>query len=155
MKKQLVNVLMVSILPFGISACSATNTQRATPHVEPESGERTYAQNYKDMVLATCIANAYEGDKNAAIDSGSSVTALREWTYYDLDEAPEAIKSLVNSYLMRDYFNPIAEAEVEGIRFDFLKCLDMYHSKELDTQVKRLVTHPNRTYRQERQENPD
>jgi len=152
MNKQLANVLMVSILLFGISACSATNTQRATPHLGPEAGGRTYAQNYKDMVLATCIANAYEGDKNAAIDSGSSVSALREWTCYDLDEAPAAIKSLVESYLMRDYFNPIAESEVKGIRFDFLKCLDMYHSKELDTQVKRLVPHPNRTYRQE---NPD
>jgi len=108
MKKWLINVLMASILPFGISACSVTNTQRATPHVGPDAGGRTYAQNYKDMVLATCIANAYKGDKNAAIDSGSSVAALREWTYYDLDEAPEAIELLVNSYLMRDYFNPIA-----------------------------------------------
>jgi len=149
MKKRLAKILMLPVLLFGISACSVTNTQRATSHVGPEAGGRTYAQNYKDMALATCIADAYKDDENAAADSGSSVSALREWTYYDLDEAPEAIKSLVNSYLMRDYFNPIAESEVKGIRFDFLKCLDMYHSKELDAQVKRLVIRPSRTYRQE------
>ena len=34
------------------------------------------------------------------------------------------------------------------MRFDLLKCLDLYHSKELDAQVKSLVFHPKRIYRQ-------
>jgi len=34
------------------------------------------------------------------------------------------------------------------VRFDLLKCLDLYHSKELDAQVKSLVFHPKRIYRQ-------
>jgi hypothetical protein len=71
----------------------------------PQAGARTYAQNYKDMVLATCIANAYKGDKYAATDAGSSVSALRDWAYYDLDKAPDEISDLVNEYLARDYHN--------------------------------------------------
>ncbi|MBB5505254.1 type VI secretion system amidase immunity protein Tai4 [Paraburkholderia atlantica] len=145
MKKVLVGILTASSLIFGTSACYAKADQRATP----QAGARSYAQNYKDMVLATCIANAYKNDKDAAIDAGSSVSVLRDWTYYDLEKAPDAIKALVDSYLARDYQNPLVESEIEGVRFDFLKCLDLYHSKELDAQVKRLVIKPKRTYRQD------
>ncbi|KIH81924.1 hypothetical protein UCMB321_4229 [Pseudomonas batumici] len=118
--------------------------------ISPEAGARTYGQNYKDMVLATCIANAYKDDKSATIDAGSSVSTLRDWTEYDLEKAPNAIKALVDRYLAHDYHNPLVESEVQGVRFDLLKCLDLYHSKELDTQVKRLVIHPNRIYRQDK-----
>ena len=118
-------------------------------HTSPQAGARTYAQNYKDMVLATCIANAYTNEKNAAIDAGSSVSALRDWTYYDLEKSPDAIKSLVDAYLARDYHNPLAESEIKGVRFDLLKCLDLYHSQELDSLVKRVVINPKRTYRQD------
>lgn len=52
--------------------------------------------------------------KNAAIDAGSSVSALRDWTYYDLEKSPDAIKSLVDVYLARDYHNPLVESEIKG-----------------------------------------
>jgi hypothetical protein len=114
----------------------------------PEAGGRTYAQNYKDMALALCISTAYGGD--AAVDAGSSFSALRDWTLYDMENAPEKMKQIVEKYLRRDYHNPLVEAETKAdIKFNFLKCLDMYHSKELDAQVKRVVSKPNRTYRQD------
>ncbi|AKJ28713.1 hypothetical protein AAW51_2022 [Caldimonas brevitalea] len=116
----------------------------------PEAAGRTYATNYKDMVLATCIATAYQNNRSAATDAGSSVSALRDWTYYDLENSPDEIMSLVNRYLARDYHNPLVEPEVKGVKFDLLKCLDLYHSAELNAQVKRFVSKPNRTFRQER-----
>jgi len=115
----------------------------------PQASARTNAQNYKDMVLATCLANAYKGNKHAATDAGSSVSALRDWTEYDLEKAPDEIKRLVDQYLAKDYQNPLVEAEIQGVRFELLKCLDLYHSDELDSQVERLVIDPMRTYRQE------
>jgi hypothetical protein len=115
----------------------------------PQADTRTNAQNYKDMVLATCVANAYKGDKHAATDAGSSVSALRDWTEYDWEKAPDEIKSSVDKYLARDYRNPLVEAEIKGVRFDLLKCLDLYHSDELDKQVKRLVINPQHTFRQD------
>jgi len=127
------------------STCYAQNSQQASP----QAAARTYAQNYKDMVLATCITTAYKRDKEAAADAGSSVSALRDWAYYDLEKAPDAIKALVEEYLARDYHNPIVESEVKGVRFDFLKCLDLYHSKALDEQVKQLVILPDHTFRQD------
>ncbi|WP_414502640.1 type VI secretion system amidase immunity protein Tai4 [Zymobacter sp. IVIA_5232.4 C2] len=118
-------------------------------HKGPEAGSRSYAQNYKDMVLTTCIAKAYAGDKNAAMDAGSSVSALVDWTSYDLEKSPDAVKSLVDRYLARDYYNPLVESDIKGVKFDMLKCLDMYHSKELDTLTKKMVINPNHTYRQD------
>lgn len=50
-----------------------------------------------------------------------------DWTYYDLEKSPDAVKSLVERYLAQDYRNPWAESEVKNVRFDFLKCLDLYH----------------------------
>jgi hypothetical protein len=85
------------------------------------------------------------------VDSAARMTAsaLRDWIYYDMEKSADAIKSLVNNYLARDYSNPIVESEIKGVRFDFLKCLDLYHSKELDAQAKRFVINANRTYRQD------
>ena len=114
----------------------------------PEAAKRTYAQNYKDMVLATCIATAYAKEKGAGVDAGSSVSALREWTYYDMENSPDAIRALVDRYLARDYYNPLAESEVKGIKFDLLKCFDLYHSDELAAQTRQMVPDPNRTSRQ-------
>jgi hypothetical protein len=47
---------------------------------------------------------------------------------------------LVAKYLRRDYRNPV-EGYV-GAKFDALKCVDMYHSAELDQLVKKYVPHP-------------
>lgn len=115
----------------------------------PQAGARTYAQNFKDMVLASCLARAYENDPGASTDAGSSVGALRDWTSFDMEKSPEAVEALVDQFLARDYANPLVESEVKGVRFDFLKCMDLYHSKALDRLVKRLVIHPQRSYRQE------
>lgn len=114
----------------------------------PQAPSRTHAQNYKDMVLATCIAQAYSNEAGAAIDAGSSASALRDWTSFDLEESPEAVKALVDNYLARDYTNPLVEAETRGVRFDLLKCLDLYHSKALEELVKRLLILPTHISRQ-------
>ncbi|BCH59082.1 hypothetical protein RvVAR0630_17060 [Agrobacterium vitis] len=121
----------------------------------PQAAGRTYLQNYKDMVLATCISNAYKDDKGASADAGSSVSALRDWTYYDMDKSPDAMNALIEKFLMKNYSNPLAESEVKGVKFDFLKCLDLYHSKELNDQAKKYVVKPSHTYRQDNQSKGD
>jgi len=95
------------------------------------------------------MTQAYRNDTGAATDAGSSASALRDWTYFDMEKSPDAVKSLVNRYLARDYSNPLVESEIEGVRFDFLKCMDLYHSKALEDLVKRIVIHQKRTFRQE------
>jgi hypothetical protein len=134
------------LLAIMLTASAAFATDRPS---SPQSMGQSYGQNYKDMVLATCGASAYQDDKNAASDAGSSVSALRDWTNYDLEKSPDEVKALVNNYLKRNYTNPLADAEVKGVRFDFLKCLDLYHSKELDALAKKVVISPGHTYKQD------
>ena len=137
---------LAAALAFSAAAGHA-NDEAGT---SPQAGARTYAQNYKDMVLAECIASAYRNEPKAAMDAGSSASALMDWTSYDLEKHPQGSRPLIDRYLARDYFNPLVESEVKGVRFDLLKCLDLYHSPELEAQVKRFVVHPKRTYRQDR-----
>lgn len=129
--------------------CLAPISFASPPESSPQGMERTYAQNYRDMVLATCIANAYKGEKSTAMDAGSSVTALREWAYYDFEKSPDAVKALIDKYLARDYTNSLVESEIKGVKFDLLKCLDLYHSKELNALVKEVVIKPGHTYVQD------
>lgn len=131
------------------AALLAPHAYARSPLDSPQASGRAYGLNYKDLVLAWCVAEAYP-DSDAAADAGSSVSALIDWTYYDMETAIKPMHALIKRYLARDYSNPIVENEVPGIKFNFLKCLDLYHSKELQDQVRRYVEHPNRTYRQDR-----
>ncbi|WP_175820355.1 type VI secretion system amidase immunity protein Tai4 [Burkholderia sp. BCC0419] len=138
----LLRCVMFWALMFAAQSCHATDTTSS-----PQAGARTYAQNYKDMVLAECVATAYRNEPSAAMDAGSSASALMDWTDFDLERNPDASKSLVNRFLARDYRNPVVESEIKGVRFDFLKCLDLYHSQELEAEVRRFVINPKRSYR--------
>ncbi|WP_253252722.1 T6SS amidase immunity protein Tai4 family protein [Burkholderia sp. IDO3] len=44
------------------------------------------------MVLAQCLATAYEQAPAVSKDIGSSTNALRDWTYYDLEHVLEVLE---------------------------------------------------------------
>jgi len=137
------------VLLAGFAAVTCIAHAEDNVVASPQAGSRTHAQNYKDMILAECIATAYRKDADATKDAGSSASALMDWAYFDMEKEPDAGKSLVNRFLARDYHNPLVESEIKGVRFDLLKCLDLYHSSDLDAQAKRLVINPKRTFRQD------
>jgi len=110
--------------------------------MSPEAPNRNFLKNYKDMVFATCIAKAYKSDQHAAMDAGSSARVNSYLSRDYFNPLAETQIVLVNSYLSRDYFNPLAETEVKGLKFDFLKCLDLYHSKELDRLARDVISQP-------------
>jgi len=140
----------LAIAAAAVLGGGAAAAQGQAEAASPQAGTRSYAQNYKDMVLAECIATAYQGEQKAARDAGSSASALRDWTQYDWDAHPyDEVTDLVRKALAQDYRNPLVESEVKGVRFDLLKCLDLYHSKALEAQVRKVVIHPKRTYRQD------
>lgn len=146
MRIQSFHVLAVLVSIAGLPVAYALDVVQGSP----QAGTRTYAQNYKDMVLAECIATAYKNEPVVAKDAGSGASALRDWTNYDWEKNTyEVVGRLVSQYLARDYHNPLVEPEIKGVRFDLLKCLDLYHSRELDALVKRVVINPKRAYRQD------
>lgn len=127
---------------------TATVPAASVPVNSPQAAARTNGENFKDMLLALCIANAFKGEP-AGADASSSFSALRDWTYYDMENSPNAMKALVDRYLARDYHNPLAEAEAPGMNFQLLKCLDLYHSEEAWLQMQKFVPNPDRTAAEE------
>ena len=99
---------------------------------------RNNATNFRDRTLAYCIAQAYKGSR-AGQDAMKTGGVFLDWTYYDLDANPE-IDVLVARFLGRDYSTPVeGYADTE---FSLLKCIDMYHSPELDALIQKYVPHP-------------
>lgn len=99
---------------------------------------RSNAENYQDRALAYCVATAYKGSP-AGADAHISMSAFLEWTDYD-DKGNKAIDQLVEKYLRRDYSNPM-EGYADA-KFNLLKCIDMYHSRELAELVRKYVPNP-------------
>jgi hypothetical protein len=139
--------LFVTLLLWALLFPNISQTKDDSPIVGPQAVNRPYGQNYKDMVLAGCIARAYSGNSEASKDADYSASVYIEWTKYDLENSHKEIDALIEKYLALDYQNPLVE--YQGIKFDLLKCFDLYHSKELASQVDRFVENPNRTYRQD------
>lgn len=140
-------LIFLSTLSIGLTACS-THAEENKDN-SPQAHFRSYLQNYKDMVFAECIATAYRNNPNAATDAGSSVSALRDWTYYDFEQSIDAVNPLIEGYLARDYYNPLVDTEIQNVQFNLLKCLDLYHSKDLDALAKKVVIKPDYSYHQD------
>lgn len=99
---------------------------------------RNNATNFKDRALAFCVARGYT-DTPAGEDAASTGGVFLDWTYFDL-AANDELDALIARYLQRDYSTPI-----EGFsdaKFTLLKCIDFYHSPELDQLVRNYVHHP-------------
>ncbi|MFD2366527.1 T6SS amidase immunity protein Tai4 family protein [Pseudoduganella sp. GCM10020061] len=111
----------------------------------PTAAVRRNDSNFKDMVLAVCISRVYAHQDHAAADAAGTARALVEWTSYDADSAPDQINRLINTYTKRSYRNPIGDNN--GTKFDLLKCLDLYHSKELNMLASRVVVAPSSVQR--------
>jgi len=99
---------------------------------------RTNAENFKDRALAACMSTANKGSP-AGDDAGVTTSAFLEWTDYD-DKGNTAVDKLVQKFLSRDYSNP-TEGYADA-QFNTLKCIDLYHSRELGELVRKYVPHP-------------
>ncbi|KOC89984.1 T6SS amidase immunity protein Tai4 family protein [Winslowiella iniecta] len=108
----------------------------------PETAYRTYAQNYKDAALAYCVSQAYAADGNAHADASASANGIDNWGEYDLENSSGKVPELVKEYLSRDY----QSKHGHGTRLNLMKCLDMYHSVQLQELVEKYVPHPEKSY---------
>lgn len=130
--------LLAALATIAMPLCASAGD--ALTGDSPDAPLRTNAQNYKDRMLATCIAMAYKDAPTAHQDASITASVFIEWTYYDVENSGKEIEGLLNRYLGRDYRNPLEG--YAGARFDLLKCIDMYHSKELEAQVRKFVDKP-------------
>lgn len=94
------------------------------------------------MLLAGCIATAYNDSPEAMLDAQHASSALVEWTEYDAEGATGVDEKLIDRYLARTYHSKADSSA----RLDLLKCFDMYHGSEQDVQVQQYVERPDASF---------
>jgi hypothetical protein len=140
--------ILATLAMLTITACSvASSSPKAenSSSILPKAATRNYAQNYKDMALAYCVAKAYAADPHANADATATAGGLDQWTRYDAERSTNAIPSLAKRYLSRSYTSILGV----NVKLNLMKCIDMYHSKELSTLVQKYVQNPQHTYEQD------
>ncbi len=118
---------------------AATSADAAWP---PGAARRTHAQNYADIALALCVAEAYASEPRAKEDALASASGIDAWSNYDLERASAPLRDLVKRTLAQErhaYRGP-------QVRLDLMKCIDMVHGPELARQIRLFAPSPNRAY---------
>lgn len=91
----------------------------------PYSGVE-YLKNY---ALSACISDAYQAPE-VVKDANAAASGYLELGTFPIEAHQEAI-ALAQAFLKREYFSR------SGERLMLMKCIDFYHSKELDQLVRR------------------
>ncbi|WP_174280622.1 T6SS amidase immunity protein Tai4 family protein [Sphingomonas bacterium] len=104
---------------------------------------RTYLQNAKDAALAGCIAEAYRTSPDASGDAVATAGGyMQNFTDFDIEHGGEKLSALITRTLTQSYLS----IQGSSVRLDLMKCLDMYHGRELDALVHRYSAHPLHSY---------
>ena len=133
---------MLVALPCASALAASANPPEKRQEL-PEVASRTYGQNFKDLVLSSCVAAAYASEPKAEADAGATAGGLDStWTNYDPELAAGEIIKLIEKYLARQY-NSI---QGPSIKLDLMKCLDLYHAaRYLELLAIDVVPEPART----------
>lgn len=100
---------------------------------EAQSIEHTYSPNqyFKNYALSVCLADAYKSDDEVK-DASTSARVYLELGSYPLEAHTEAIE-LSKEFSKKKY------KSITGDEVTLMKCIDFYHSKELDKISKKYM----------------
>jgi methionine-rich copper-binding protein CopC len=116
----------------GQSAAHAT-VQKTDPARDGAPMTASYSQKdlLKNWALSACLATVAT-DPALRADANATASAYMEFGH-QAPEAYAALRELVEKYAARHY-----NGSVEG-RFDTMKCIDLFHSRELNSLTTRLA----------------
>ena len=98
-----------------------------------ESMTETYSQKtlLKNWALSVCLAKISK-DPSAKEDANATASAYLEFGHQRI-EVYDALRDIAERYANRRYSGSIKS------EFNTMKCIDLFHSKELDSLVKRYA----------------
>jgi len=85
----------------------------------------------KNWALSRCLGQVY-GDAKTKDDANATAGAYLEFGHQPI-EAYDALSALVTKYVQRNYASSV------GSDLNTMKCIDLFHSKELDVLTGRLA----------------
>ena len=130
MKKLILSVLAMSLLAWDCAYASEETLSNGY------SAPRTQTYSIKDMLknwaLSRCIG-AITKDKATRDDAYATAGAYFEFAVYPLETFHE-LDGVVNKYVLKKYSGLMPS------EFNTMKCIDMYHGKELESVVTEWTT---------------
>lgn len=117
--------LKVALVLATVCQCLAPAASHAQTARKPYSGS-DYLRNY---ALSTCIADGYR-DEAVVKDSSAAARGYLELGSYPIEAHTEATK-LAREFLKREY------KSASGEPLTLMKCIDLYHSRELRQIIKK------------------
>lgn len=101
----------------------------ARPSGGSETARYSPSQHLKNYALSACIAGGYQSSE-VVNDATAAANGYKELGSLEIDAYNEAL-ALIKKFLDRDY------ASASGEKLVLMKCIDLFHSKELDRLVQR------------------
>jgi protease II len=93
----------------------------------------TPTQYLKNYALSACIAGGYKEAKAVNEDAGAAASGYLELGSFSIDAYNEAW-ALSRKFLAKEYLS-----KDSGQKLTLMKCIDFYHSKELDQLAKKYA----------------
>ncbi len=92
---------------------------------EPKRVKYSPIEYFKNYALSTCISDGYSSSQEVAKDAAAAARGYLEFGSFPLEAHTEATL-LGREFLKREY------KSLTGEPLTLMKCIDFYHSKELD-----------------------
>ncbi|WP_217444660.1 T6SS amidase immunity protein Tai4 family protein [Burkholderia metallica] len=128
MKNQLLALFMV--LATG-SATAVSHVTVAAPDSRSPSERYSQKTLLKNWALSVCLAQVAHSVRDRD-DANASASAYLEFGQQPI-EAYDALRALARRYATRTYSGSISAS------FNTMKCIDLFHSRELDMLADRLA----------------
>jgi hypothetical protein len=113
------------------TARATTRTSDPARDGVPMTASYSHQDLLKNWALSTCLA-IVATDPALRADANATASAYMEFGH-QAPEAYAALRALAGNYAARHY-----SGSVEG-RFDTMKCIDLFHSRELNSLAARLA----------------
>jgi hypothetical protein len=103
----------------------------ADPYNQPEASKYSQRDLLKNWAMSACL-DFIATDQKARDDADATASAYMEFSKQPI-EAFDGLRKLAQQYASKHYGGSIPSD------FNTMKCIDLYHSKDLDTLVSKLL----------------
>lgn len=117
--------IAVSVLCLIASGCASAQST---------GNKYTPIQYFKNYALSTCIADGFQSDE-VVKDAAAAARG-----YLELGDLP--LEAHTQATLLGRKFLSVEYKSMTGEKLTLMKCLDFYHSKDLDRLAKKYVGKP-------------
>ncbi|MDR1425189.1 MAG: type VI secretion system amidase immunity protein Tai4 [Azoarcus sp.] len=136
------NTVLFFVVAVLLSGGAFAEDRSAANYSQPQTDTYSPRDSLKNWVLSICFANIIKDDGDARHDAAMSAAGYFEFGNIRLEERDELIL-LVKKYIAKKYSGHF-DLGIEPAELNTMKCIDLFHSIELDNLVTRMLEDRNR-----------